>query len=83
MIEGEKTRCLVCQIVGPVCRRVVYWLPHDRPAAVAIGERIGMMKFGSRLDIYLPRDEVVVDVKLGDVVRAGETIVARVRGGGS
>lgn len=38
----------ICQIVGPVCQRVVYWLPHGEPAEVVPGERIGMMKFGSR-----------------------------------
>ncbi len=80
LIEGEHTRCLVNQIVGPVCRRVVYWLPHDKPADVAAGERIGMMKFGSRLDIYLPADSVDVVARPGDKVRAGETIIARVKG---
>jgi len=78
LIAGERTRCLVCQIVGPVCRRVVYWLPHDRPVEIAIGERIGMMKFGSRLDIYLPADDVKVLVTPGTTVRAGETVVARI-----
>jgi phosphatidylserine decarboxylase len=80
LIEGEHTRCLVTQIVGPVCRRVVYWPPHDRAADLAMGERIGMMKFGSRLDIYLPAADVEVVAKVGDTVRAGETIVARVKG---
>jgi len=79
LIEGERTKCLVTQIVGPVTRRVVYWPPHDKPTEVAMGERIGMMKFGSRLDIYLPADGVDVVVKQGDKVRAGETIVARVK----
>jgi len=44
-----------------------------------MGERIGMMKFGSRLDMYLPASEVDVICKRGDIVRAGETIVARVK----
>jgi phosphatidylserine decarboxylase len=46
-----------------------------------MGERIGMMKFGSRLDMYLPKEDVVVSVKLGDKARAGETVIARVKGG--
>ena len=79
LIVNPQTRCLLCQIVGPVCRRVVYWLDHDQSVAVAKGERIGMMKFGSRLDLYFPKSDVDVVVKKGDVVRAGETIVARVR----
>ena len=81
LIAGGRTRCLVCQIVGPVCRRVVYWLPHDAPSAVAKGDRIGMMKFGSRLDMYFPATDVEVLVKPGATVRAGETVVARVRNG--
>lgn len=81
LIVGEKTQCLVCQIVGPVCRRAVYWPPHDKAVGVAMGDRIGMMKFGSRLDLYLPKEDVVLSVKPGDRVRAGETIIARVKGG--
>jgi phosphatidylserine decarboxylase len=84
LIEGQGTKCLVHQIVGPVARRVVYWPDHDRPVELGLGDRIGMMKFGSRLDMYLPRDEVVVVAREGDVVRAGETVLARVvRRGGS
>ena len=79
LIVNAQTRCLLCQIVGPVCRRVVYWLDHDQSVAVARGERIGMMKFGSRLDLYFPKADVDVLVRKGDTVRAGETVVARVR----
>jgi len=79
LITGAGTRCLVCQIVGPVCRRVVYWPDHDKVVSVAMGERIGMMKFGSRLDMYLPADEVDVICRPGDTVRAGETVVARAK----
>ncbi len=39
--------------------------------------RIGMMKFGSRLDMILPADGLVVLAAPGDTVRAGETVVAR------
>ncbi|MBU0715526.1 MAG: phosphatidylserine decarboxylase family protein [Verrucomicrobia bacterium] len=77
LITGAGTRCLVNQIVGPVCRRVVYWPDHDKAVSVAMGERIGMMKFGSRLDMYLPVSDVQILIKPGDTVRAGETIVAR------
>lgn len=79
LITGTQTRCLVTQIVGPVCRRVVYWPDHDKAVDVDMGERIGMMKFGSRLDMYLPASDVQVLTKPGDIVRAGETIVARYR----
>jgi phosphatidylserine decarboxylase len=76
-IEGRGTTCLVYQIVGPVCRRVVYWPPADRPAELRRGERIGMMKFGSRLDMYFPAEDIEVLARVGDRVRAGETAVAR------
>jgi phosphatidylserine decarboxylase len=78
LIEGESTRCLVKQIVGPVARRVVYWPDPDRPVPLEKGERIGMMKFGSRLDMYFPADEVTVTAKVGERVAAGVSVIARV-----
>lgn len=81
LIEGAATRCLVKQIVGPGVRRVVYWLQLDQK--LAAGDRIGMMKFGSRLDMIFPRGEVEVTVRKGDRVRAGLTVVAKTRPKGS
>lgn len=77
LIEGEATRCLVKQIVGPVVRRVVYWLQLEQD--LARGDRIGMMKFGSRLDMYFPRADVEVCVKKGNKVKAGITVVATLK----
>ncbi len=79
LIEGRRTRCLVKQIVGPIVRRVVYWLKVDQQ--LGTGDRIGMMKFGSRLDVYLPADDVTVLVKKGDRVFAGITAIARIKKG--
>jgi phosphatidylserine decarboxylase len=45
--------------------------------SVKVGERFGMIKFGSRVDIYLPENTATSDLKFGDVVRAGETVIAR------
>lgn len=81
LIDGEKTRCLINQIVGPVCRRVIYWLDHDRAIDVQIGAKIGMMKFGSRLDMYFPKADVSIAVRQGDRVKAGETVVAKLLNG--
>jgi phosphatidylserine decarboxylase len=78
LIKGSQTCCLVYQIVGPIARRVVYWLNHDASVPVRAGDKIGMMKFGSRLDIYLTAADVDVLAKPGDKVRAGETIIARI-----
>jgi phosphatidylserine decarboxylase len=76
LIEGENTRCLVRQIVGPLVRRVVYWLVEGQKIAKA--ERIGIMKFGSRLDVYFPSGDVEVLVSKGDRVFAGITPLARI-----
>ena len=77
LIQSERTVCLVNQIVGPVARRVVYWHDHQGVTRIRAGDRIGMMKFGSRLDMYLPKAGVTVLVRRGDRVRAGESVVAR------
>ena len=74
LIEG-KTKCLVKQIVGPVARRVIHWLKLEQD--VAMGDRIGMMKFGSRLDMYFPKGDVIILTKVGDKTAAGETVIAK------
>ncbi len=79
LIEGASSRCLVKQIVGPIVRRVIYWLTLGQ--SVGRGDVIGMMKFGSRLDMYFLGSDVQVVVKKGDRVRAGETVVAVLKKG--
>lgn len=69
---GEKVG--VRLIAGLIARRIVPWV--TRGAVVARGERIALIQFGSRLDLYLPLS-AHVEVKLGDRVRGGETVVAR------
>ncbi len=61
------------QIAGLIARRVVCWKkPGDR---VARGERIGLVRFGSRADLWLPRDSELL-VKVGDHVAGGSSVVA-------
>jgi phosphatidylserine decarboxylase len=79
IIAGEKTTCMVRQIVGPLVRRVKYWLRQEQ--VVGRGDRLGIMKFGSRLDIYLPAEDVTPVVKAGDRVFAGITVIARLSKG--
>ena len=79
-IENDDTCCLLYQIVGPVCRRVVYWPSHEASVSIRKGERIGMMKFGSRLDLYFPAGDITALATPGDKVRAGETVIARMKG---
>ena len=65
-------RVLFRQIAGAVARRIAYHVKKgDR---VAAGQRFGIIKFGSRMDVFVPRD-VVLDVSVGDRVRAGETVL--------
>ena len=79
LVVGDKTRCLERQIVGPVVRRVVYW--QEAGTRVKKGQRLGMMKFGSRMDVYFPAADVEAVVQRGDKVRAGETVIARLKKG--
>lgn len=75
IIKGEQGLIEVVQIAGKVARRIVCWVrPGD---AVRKGERFGLIRFGSRLDVYLPGGYDIV-VGVGMRVKAGETIIARV-----
>jgi phosphatidylserine decarboxylase len=71
-VENGKCKIVFKQIAGWVARRIVCRLKEGDE--VKIGERFGMMKFGSRMDLLLPKN-VEVKVKLKDTVKAGETII--------
>ncbi|HLW98399.1 MAG TPA: phosphatidylserine decarboxylase [Candidatus Acidoferrales bacterium] len=62
------------QIAGMIARRVVLWKKSGEE--VARGERIGIVRFGSRMDIWLPRDVQII-VKPGDSVAGGSSVLAR------
>lgn len=62
------------QIAGVVARRVVCWKRRGEP--VARGERVGLIRFGSRVEVVLPAAARIC-VRPGDRVRAGETVVGR------
>ena len=62
------------QVVGVLARRVVTRV--NAGDTLEPGARIGLMKFGSRMDVFLPVDAVVV-ARTGEKVRAGETVIAR------
>jgi phosphatidylserine decarboxylase len=68
---------VVRQIVGRMARRVVCRLTTGQ--TLAAGERIGLMKFGSRMDVYLPLSATIL-VKVGDKTVAGESVLARLAG---
>lgn len=62
------------QIAGLIARRVVSWKKSGE--RVARGERIGLVRFGSRADIWMPR-EAEIAVKPGDHVKGGSSVLAR------
>jgi phosphatidylserine decarboxylase len=75
---ADGRRLIVNQIAGAVARRIVCAVAPGQ--AVAAGERIGMIKFGSRVELFLPvADEYFVVVKPGDKVVAGRSMLARYR----
>ena len=78
VIATEKGRIGVVQIAGLVARRILCFVRAG--ATVGVGERIGMIRFGSRLDVYLP-DGVRPLVAEGQTAIAGETIIADLRAG--
>ena len=75
LLENEAgRRVLVVQIAGLLARRII---PFVKPGqALARGERLGLICFGSRVDIYLPVDSQI-EVKTGDRVKAGSSIIGR------
>ncbi len=78
VVEGRDGRKIgFTQIAGLVARRIVgFAKPGDM---VATGQRVGLIRFGSRVDVYLP-DDCAPQVALGQRTIAGETVIGRVGG---
>lgn len=73
-VEGQGTTVVFKQIAGLIARRIVFYnKPGDK---VATGERIGLIKFGSRCDVLLG-PEWEITVKPGQKVQAGSSVIAR------
>jgi len=72
-IEHDAGMVVCRQVVGVLARRLVCRVVPG--AAVRTGERYGLMKFGSRIDLYLP-PHATLRAAVGDRVRGGETVVA-------
>ena len=75
MFETESgNRYKIKQIAGLIARRILnYMEPENR---VERGQRLGFIRFGSRVDIIVPED-FQIDVSLGDMVRGNQTIIGR------
>lgn len=77
VVEGDGSRIVFKQIAGLIARRIVFWKkPGD---TVAAGERIGLMKFGSRMDVWFG-PEWQIAVQNGQRVSAASTVLARKKG---
>jgi phosphatidylserine decarboxylase len=72
-LDHEGTLVVCRQVVGVLARRIVCRVSEGD--VLEPGDRIGLMKFGSRMDVFLPTDASLM-VAPGDTVRGGETVVA-------
>ena len=75
VIDSEYGKIGVIQIAGFVARRIVQYVTVEDN--VKIGERLGMIKFGSRVDLILPYEKCKLMVKEGEKPKAAETIIAK------
>ncbi|MBB5021205.1 phosphatidylserine decarboxylase [Desulfurispira natronophila] len=75
-VEGGP-RIYFKQIAGLVARRVVFW--GNKGDRVEAGMRIGLMKFSSRMDIFVPADRVDIQIQEGQRVKAGVTVLGELR----
>ena len=72
--ENPRATLVVKQLTGAIARRIVGWSKVGDE--LRKGERFGMIRFGSRTEVYLPLDATIL-VKVGDRVSGGSTIIAR------
>lgn len=75
-IESNRVRVLVKQIAGILARRIVWWVNMQQ--GISQGERIGMIKLGSQVDIYVPMN-IDIKVKVKEKVKAGLTILGEIK----
>ena len=76
VISAAGTRIAVVQIAGLIARRIICYVREAQP--LGAGERFGMIRFGSRLDVYLPEGTVPL-VAVGQTALSGETVLADLR----
>ena len=77
LLETSLGRVGVVQIAGLVARRIVSFVREGE--TIGVGDRFGLIRFGSRVDVYLP-DTIRVMVGIGATAIAGETVLADVQG---
>jgi len=72
-INSPRGRIVVTQIAGLIARRIVWWVREGQ--SLAAGEQFGLIRFGSQVDVVLPKT-VQFRVKAGDRVEAGSSVIA-------
>ena len=71
--KTEKGEISIEQITGAIARRIECWVkPNDK---VIAGQRVGFIRFGSQVALYLPKDKVTLTVKEGQCVQGGLTVM--------
>jgi phosphatidylserine decarboxylase len=78
-VRGEGFEITFKQIAGLLARRIVF--PHREGERVERGQRVGLIKFGSRVDVVIPA-EAVLRVKVGERVKGGSSVLAAMAGSG-
>jgi len=74
--ENDRAKVVVRQLTGLIARRIVGWSKVGD--TVQKGERFGMIRFGSRTEVYVPLDAEIT-ANIGDRVEGGVTVIARLR----
>jgi phosphatidylserine decarboxylase len=72
----NKEKIVLVQVAGLIARRIVCWVKAGD--YVKTGQRFGLIRFGSRLEVYLPPDSTIT-VRKGEKVKAGQTIIGYLR----
>ena len=75
-VQNERLTVTFTQIAGVIARRIVFWKKIGD--TLEPGERVGLIRFGSRTDLFLP-PQVEIMVKKGDRVLGGQTIIGKIR----
>lgn len=75
VVGNQKTTLLMRQIAGALARRICYYVTEGDK--LKQNDEFGFIRFGSRVDIYFPVG-TQIDVKIGDVVQGGMTVLARI-----
>ena len=76
LLDNGSTKILVKQIAGLIARRIVCWAKKDDD--YQLGQRFGLIRFGSRTDIFVP-EGTTIKVKEGDIVSGGSSIIGHLK----